>query len=261
MAKKALSKTRSSKPWAALNLRVSLFFNAQDLKSPEPLWQKLFKNHPQNQVTKPSEFSLTEQGTFKCSANVDDPDAMLQIASNPQRADFLVSSIIDAATFSEGTFPTIGQYASNTQKFVDAAKAWANLQDREIGRVAYGAILALVVENRAKAYQALNDLLPSVEVANDENVTDFSYTINRRRKSAVMSDCLINRLSTWRSMQQHILIKFPNDSQKKSEKNFVFLELDINTHAMDHLKIEKASELIDELQSLAIEIAEHGEIP
>jgi len=178
--------------------------------------------------------------------------------SVPPRIDWLYTS------FDETALPT--GFENSLKAFKSLMAQWFQ-KCSPLKRLAFGVIVLLPVESIEKGYERLLDYLPSIKI-DAAGSSDFLYQINRPRRSKTMADNLeINRLSKWSvNVLGHAQIGINGgvpQMQQESETFACRIELDINTSTklQGVLSQEKLQPLLDELESLAIEILLEGDIP
>jgi hypothetical protein len=128
-------------------------------------------------------------------------------------------------------------------------------------RLAVGAALYLPVKDRREAYRQLAKYLRCVpEYSDDEG--DFLYQFNRRRRSSVVPEIKINRLSKWTWVPLgEVTVK--DGKLVEPAESACLLELDINTmpEFQGTLPRERYVPLFEEMVGLAVEIAARGDVP
>jgi hypothetical protein len=164
----------------------------------------------------------------------------------------------------EVSFPIINNLEQELHVIVDLAKNWLDSGTIQAKRLAFGAVLLKPVESLVEGYEYLQEYLSFV---NPNNLSEFDYRINRQRKSNVIDDLSINRLTRWNIASLNRLDFTINpilniQSQPNSPTYATRLELDINTPAniSDSLPTEELVRLFDELLTMGLELAEKGDI-
>lgn len=158
--------------------------------------------------------------------------------------------------------PLLGSYDETQSNFRDRMTSWLSESCPNINRIAYGAGLVLPKENRISVYEALNDLIPSVNLDVQQS-RDFIYRINRQRHSSIgIQGLRLNRLSTWSGVEFKTVTNNPEGTNEKVA--FAGLvNMDINTIKESAQVFEKLQVLriFEELVSNANEIAKRGDQP
>jgi hypothetical protein len=161
-----------------------------------------------------------------------------------------------------GNYPTFdGPFREKVAWFVKFLNPWLTTSCPPLLRMAFSAKLLRPAANVKEAYQNLAAQLPLVNL--DSNPNDFLLQINRRKKkSDTVEGLAINRLSTWSKMNVEIVIE-SGKPFRWPDRCYSSLELDINTapERSEILPIGLAFGIFQELSSLGLEIAEHGDIP
>jgi len=187
------------------------------------------------------------------------------MALQPGRADWLYLAHWDDAIGGQDMIGT-ESIADALTKFAPIARNWLAL-DTACTRIAFGSNISQPTADKVAGYKLLAEYLPAVSL-DPEKTFDFNYQINRARVSTVIDDLRINRLTKWS------VIKFVQarvDISSASPQVFPFgtpsysvqLELDMNTAEDRTVRLDsgRMGALLDELQGLAFEIAEQGDIP
>ena len=143
----------------------------------------------------------------------------------------------------------------------DSCTPWLQESCPPATRLACGVTLLWPVPSREEGYVGVSSLLP---FSLDADARDFTYQINRRKDSRVLSGVRINRLSKWSVLGIRASLMAADTMQvlEEQEEEFAIqLELDVNTVEgdVDALSGEEAAQEFDELVTLAREIAGHGD--
>ncbi|MEK7807508.1 MAG: hypothetical protein AAB571_00430 [Chloroflexota bacterium] len=177
--------------------------------------------------------------------------------SVPRRIDWLYTSF-DEAALSTGLEDSLKGFKRLMAQWFQKCPL--------VKRLALGVIVLLPVESAEKGYQRLLDYLPSIKI-DVAGSSDFLYQINRPRRSKILADNLeINRLSKWSvNILGHAQIGIDGGVPQLQQEGETFacrIELDINTSAKFKgvLPQEKLQPLLDELDTLALEILREGDI-
>jgi hypothetical protein len=217
-------------------------------------WQAIFDIVPDNQNTQP------KTGVVQTVGELDGDQFTLRTL--PGRADLIYQQIIKEPE--QLQFPAhinvLNSYISKANLFL---QKFQNISDIEITRLAFGAELHLLRSDRDSAYKTLDRLLHALTI--DETSSDLQYSINRKRKSSLIPEVEINRLSQWSSQRLNISVSHDNPEKlQKVHESFVCrLVLDINTAPSEKviLPINNLVSIYTELVELGKEIAEFGDIP
>jgi hypothetical protein len=247
-----------SNVWLAESLRFTGFPSPTAEYSEPTWWENLVGENPERRVSQPKTNTMLEQGNFG--------DNQLVLSLNPLRIDWRL--VPREASGSEmQTIPTIGSFSDSLPRFLKLINRW--IQEGmcpQLKRMAFGAILFFPVNDRLSGYEAISKYLASVKLVGATS-TDFLYQINRPRNSkSNVPNLIINRLSRWSVMavQGALMGIRPGmvEARFGSESSACRLELDINTDAKfsGSLPDELRFAIMEELTSLAVEIAEKGDI-
>jgi hypothetical protein len=220
-------------------------------------WQNVFDSKPDSQTSQPK-IGLTEAAS-------EFADGQLVLRTLPGRVDLVYQpSPSDPLA---NPFQALGNVSVAMGNFKGQAnilmRKLRSIPDIQVLRLAFGAELDMSVPDKQSAYNELNQLLHSVEV--DPTSSDFQYVINRKRKSQIVADVEINRLSVWSAVAYH---QFVFDNQNMVAPNMVApngfacrLVLDINTVPTDkRFPLEDLEAGYEELLNLGTEIAQYGDI-
>jgi hypothetical protein len=249
---------RALDTWAVTDLRVTVFAtSALDLSSAIS-WQNLTGGEfPDICQHEPKLGALEELGKFN--------DGQLSLRVMPGRVDLTYYPIVESPLLKKSRL--LGPYVGTVELFSKLAFSLLSmLEDRgelNFARLAFGAGIDIEVSNKEDAYNLLNDFLHDVNV--DPNSSEFSYSINRIRKSELLEDININRLSKWSA--RYFIVSFGPGLQGRLDDcptgiYSCHADLDINTVQQEGISLpkDKVREVFSELVGLASEIAEYGDI-
>ncbi len=239
--------------WQAESLRLTCFPSpAKEFKA-ENWWQEVIGEPPENTIVRAREGFRQDEGNFNGRKVV--------LGTHPIRIDWLLKSNEE-----EGEL-TVGSFQDGLDSFLELMSRWFKISPH-LRRLAFGAILALPVDNRKSGYELMAYYLPNVKL-DPIGSSDFLYQINRTRNSQLgIAELEINRLSKW-SVAKRGLVRFalsPDahvSSFPSSETFSCRLELDINTSGeyKNDIPSDKLVDVFHELVDLAKEIAVKGDIP
>jgi hypothetical protein len=218
----------------------------------ENWWHHLVKEQPEHFVSTRKKEIHDVRGTFDgtlLSLTVDSVRIVWE-ARPPETVD------------RSGDFPTFAEAARDKIGwFVELLTCWLERSCPPLVRLAFSAKLLQPAANAMEAYGILTRKLPTVKL--DSNPNDFLLQINRRKESSdVVKGLPINRVSTWSKMNIAIIIE-PGKPFEWPDRCYSALELDINTAPEKTVVLPQASlpQLFQELASLGMEIADHGDRP
>lgn len=246
--------------WIVQQLRISAFPVAgSTLVNSDSWWQSVTGVPPESTTSKPRE------GLVQSGGKIDDSTQLI-LSCLPDRIDW---QLVPIPNETQSEIPTLGDFETSLPRFISVINSWLEMPSLEIHRLALGMNLVQPVEDRVSGYKTIAQYLPALEL-DPEGSSDFSYSINRPRKSTTSVDHLvINRLSKW-SVIAFRMFRVPTQAQgseqiifTEKESNNCHLELDINTAPHKDVKKlppEKTKEIFVELVALAKEIAEKGDV-
>jgi hypothetical protein len=213
-------------------------------------WKELAGKPPDDFVSTRRKEAREDKGTFQgamLSLNVAIPHLIWE-ARPP--------AVVDES----GNFPTFEeQYRERLDWFAKLLNRWLKASCPALLRLAFSAKLLRPAANATEAYRALADQLPKVDL--EPNPNDFLLQINRRKPSSeVVPGLGINRVCSWSKMNIAILVE-PGTPFTWPDRCYSALELDINTAPERAAVLPRNSlpSLFDELKSLGLDIAEHGD--
>ncbi len=161
-----------------------------------------------------------------------------------------------------GNFPTFdGPIREKFDWFAALLDTWLAASCPTLRRLAFSAKLLQPAATAKEAYRLLAAHLPMVTL--DPPPNDFLLQINRRKETSdVVAGLPINRVCTWSKMNVAILIE-PGRPFQWPDRCYSALELDINTapEKAEVLPDQLVPRLFEELASLGVQIAEHGDNP
>jgi hypothetical protein len=244
--------------WQVRNLRVTAFPGPSAQFNQEPNWWAELMGEPPETSLRQSRREILEQEDHL-------ENGRLSLTVQPNRINWLFSAIIDEE---EIAVPIIGPFEETLGIFLPLMERWLQLDTcPPLSRIAFGTILLFPVDSQQIGYQQLNELLPSITLDPEEDVSDFSYQINRPRNTITqVEDLRINRLSKWQvsTIRYASLIVGQTSTRESSAQalSACRLELDINTHQDFNSEFRSEHLLIvfNELVDLGREIARQGDV-
>lgn len=235
--------------WKTESLRLTIFpGKLPDRSAAFSWWKEVVGGEPESVFELPRSSKLQQEGSLG--------NGRLSLQVTPLRIDWVLSPY----PTDEPSLAIIGPFEKEVSQFVDLLKGW--LSKQQVQRIALGAILLIPVKEKKEGYQRLAKFIPNVKLDVD-NMSDFSYRINRPRNSRIRSDLLLNRIQTW-SVMLSKKAQFSFGAQPFAVLGPDFyacrLEMDLNT-AADYLGIlENPETLLEELKVLGEEIATRGDV-
>ncbi len=247
--------------WSVEHLRLTVF-HPPGVQTSE-LWERLMGVRPESIEERPHEGLVRQQG--EADGN------RLLLVTHAERLDW---TFVPNPTVNLGANITP---ALTTPVLIDPNQAVRKLQEaldislrsvRQVHRLAFGALLGQEVANPSEGMSLMSKYLPHMNLE-EQDVSDFMYQINRRRRSSSVPHAQINRLARW-SLDQVItggvrIGIVPTQAPQlmpPSEPGFMNrLLLDINTApANNAIAAERMPGLLAELINLACKVATEGDI-
>lgn len=245
--------------WQVEGLRVTAFSHEPIDQNMVDWWAEITGEQPSLRQSRPRDQVLSEGGPYL--------DAWLALDVSPMRVDW---RLIANPNEPPAELPVIGSFNDRKGDFVKLVERWLR-KSPKLKRLAFGAVLLFPVKSAEEGYKKLDVLLPAVKI-DAKNASDFSYRINRRRKTKGSINGLeINRLSSWALSQiMGVQLQLAAENPRRSRAleigetiHACRLELDINTVPdVDRvLKKSAVPKLLRELVDLGTEIAQKGDVP
>ena len=244
--------------WEAETLRFTAFPPPSVSFEIRPLWEQLVGHAPEEITEKPQLGFRQETGPLG--------DQHLFIVQQLSRVDIIFGVHPSrSASVPEMQLISTGSYDRASSEHTPVVRRWLATAPT-LGRLAYGPVLIHRVNGKEEGYRVLQRLLPRLPI-DPVNSQDLFWQINRPRASAVIPELRLNKLTRWtvirgrrlevvQGVGQVELVQTPLD-----ELSAVRLETDLFTDPARPLPSEEVMNLFDELQSLAHEIMEHGDVP
>ena len=251
--------------WDVEHLRLTVFHHSGVQTS--GLWEQLMCVRPESIEERPREGLVRQQG--QADGN------RLLLVTHAERLDW---TFVPNPTVNLGPNMTP---ALTTPVLIDPNQAVRKLQEaldislqavRQVQRLAFGALLGQEVANQTEGMNQFSKYLPHMALG-EQDVSDFMYQINRRRRSSNVSHAQVNRIARW-SLEQvitgevHIGIgpaqapRLMSPSVSPSAPRFINrLLLDINTAPGNNaIAAGRMPGLLVELINLSCKVATEGDI-
>lgn len=245
--------------WEVECLRCSVFPLSDMTEQVSLVWKSLTDDPPEEIRQHPQQRSASAEGVWD--------NGRLRLDIRAKQVDWRILPVIKD---SPSALPSIGYYTECREAFVQKMLEWLKGRCPATTRMAYGAILLLRCSTLPEAYARLNELLPSVDLAS-ENISDFSYRVNRTRQLLTGIERLrVNRISNWAalemlntSVQINQNVRTPPSAKVESVTPLCRLELDVNTDQEYSRELDKVhlESVFSELVQAGSEIANKGDIP
>lgn len=217
-------------------------------------WQDLVAEQPDDFVSTRKKHTHEDKGSFQ--------GGILTLTVDLSRVIWLVQPSGEADE--AGNLPTVGPFRGTSEWFVKLLSPWLAHRCPPIGRLAFTGKLLQTAANHQEVYRTLAGHLHLPHEIFDPNPpNDFFLQINRRRRSTVVTGLEINRVSAWSKL--NVIVSVEPTSRGPftwPDKCYCAVELDINTapERTEALPHELLPRLFQELVSLAVEIAERGDV-
>ena len=239
--------------WEVENLRLSIFHAFRDPQ--EGIWRALVGANPTSTERRHQEPIVLEHGEVGGNR--------LLLASQSERLDWHIQPQPNRTEGIESTIPTLMEAGRGIDILRDALNASVDVI-KPVVRLALGVNLVQGVENPDKGLVILSKYLSRLELET-YGTQNFVYQINRRRSSSSAKNIRINRLARWSLDEgQAELINISGHGTNVSRRIQFFaarLILDINTVGTSALSADRTPGLFSEIQYMAQEIADQGDIP
>jgi hypothetical protein len=243
-----------SRPWLTLGVRLSVFPIAPQ-EARADLWEQVVGEAPHTDQNQPRQHLRMQTGPWR--------GRRLQLTISPDSYVWVAGPSLTP----EG-LPNLERQSveSVLPEFVGITRPWLNSVEFGIKRIGFGLHSLLPAQDRASAYQLIEELVPSLRLVEPAAATDLLYQINRPVSSRVMGDQMrLNRFMKWSALflGRAQFGTIPETAQMIPfvGNYFASLDNDINTPA-EHLTALDGGQLgdiYDELVQLSWENLEIGE--
>ena len=241
--------------WDVESLRASIFHPGTRATAPRSeLWLKLIGKQPESIESRPA------KGITRVVGNVGESN--LTLAIQEDRTDWVFQPIPPQPPVPSKVL-TLGN-AEEKLNLLRSAVSRTIEVTTAVDRLAFNPVLMKQVSDEAEGLEQLSVYLPSLPMGS--NASDFSYQVNRGRRSSSVPHVRVNRLARWfigyvggidlkvGLSKEHLVGTWQFPIRK--------LNLDINSDpASGAVAGVKISSLFDEFISLASELARKGDIP
>ena len=243
--------------WDVENLRLSIFHAEESFNAtPTGLWARAVNSEPETIESRPREGVVREIGRVG--------ENNLLLAAQRGRIDWVAQPVMDG----DGPGDSVLILEAAEEEVLPLLQSCLVLtleSVQQLQRLAFGASLLKRVGSPSMAIQQMAGYLPDMRFGSMEG-RDFTYQVNRRRRSRSVSHAEINRLARWST--QHfgtvqLQIRPPGQPRvQESDAGVVrALHLDMNTTPeTGEIGHSAAPDLFDELIVLAREIANIGDV-
>lgn len=239
--------------WNANTIRLTAFAEA-NFHIDKDWWEQVVGEAPETEI------SQAKTGIRQYEGNFANGKLILIVNQAQTRIDWVYAApeIQEPLT----NIPTIGTLSQELSLFLQIMEKWFKSEIKHsFTRLALGLVVYQAIDNRKMGYELLVSQYLRFNPNLDENTSDFSYQINRKRRSQVVNNMMINRLMKWSVSSIKTIIVAPVQ-QSLPESFAILLELDINSapEYENGIDPEKATSLLGEYSRLAQEIIEKGDI-
>jgi hypothetical protein len=239
--------------WLLERMRATVF--AQDIPALRlPSWQGLTGARPV-QILNPGPNTSLEMGLYG--------GYRLSISQEPGRTD-LIAEAHPPMTTAPATAPTsLGELSVFLPRFMQITQKWisANVDVQRL------ALVCTIWEGTPTPEAALDIILakvPSFKRNQSERIRDFLLQLNRPRQSQVNPALDINRLVQW-SARLVGMISIPSNPWIPQPPMIPYsraqADIDINTDQDSAISSHLILQHLDEMATLVLELAKHGDVP
>ena len=249
---------RPGSPWLCEYLRFSALWTEPSDAAARLKWDAVVGRPPEQREEQPRIGTIREVGP------VGDGLAGLELRLSPGRADWLLSPALPPDV-QLTTLPNLGGIEDVLEGFRGLVFARAAAA-YEAPRFALGAVV-LHPADRDASYAELAQLVPQMK-GHLAGASDFIFQINRPRRSRVIPDVLINRLTRWTSVSfASVRVSLSSQgevTQRPAQPlSATRVEIDVSTAADRQTPIPEPARapLFNELATIMIEIVYAGDVP
>lgn len=237
--------------WFAEQIRTTVFPMSMEDPGTAVSWEQLVGEAPARVENQPRDRIKITRGPFA--------EGELILAEYPDRLDFVY--VGRQPNVDLPMLPSPGRYRDSIEHVIEIVHQWLS-GFQELKRIAFAPNVICLSKNKEDSYAQLNRLLPFVNV--DPESQEFLFQVNRPRKSLIVNELTVNRLSKWSAIRFRSLIGLGAKENKIETKEFFAykLELDVNTDNdyVPNFKQDLIIPLFNELRELSEEIMEMGDI-
>ena len=247
---------KNSSQWQVESVRCTVFPDRSESFDPTNWWVDVLDEQPDQVTTQPIEGKFKAQGAERGGA--------LELSVQPLRIQWTLQPNPPDMQGETWEIPNVGGI-ERVSEFVAIVTRWLPIAPI-LSRLAFGAVLLDVVDDRKTGYDRLDRMLPNVDV-DSSAMRDFLYQVNRRRASKVISGIQVNRLTKWSVATISPMSIQIDGSQQTIQRKLaepieaLRLEVDINNvPSPDYIfSSDDAVRLFEELTAMGLEISEIGD--
>jgi hypothetical protein len=237
-------------PWQLKNLRLTLFLTGAAGEGAIPSWAALTARDPESQLVRAG--VAQEDGAFEAGR-------LTVLNHSGRRLDLVYSEIQEKRERTDGEY--LGDPEVAKTAFVPLALRALNAP--AVHRIAYGCAYLQPVASHEQAYAFLLDRIRTAPFDLD-GAKEFTYQINRPRKSKVVAELVLNRLAKWWALHEVLLTVTPaQSSATRQDRGFAAqLDTDISTdeERFDVLPRDTLAPLLEELIAASDELSVRGDV-
>jgi hypothetical protein len=238
----------------AETLRFSAFPPPAVAFEPAPLWERLLGAPPEEIQERPQVGLRNEFGKIN--------ENHLFVTQQTARFDIIYAMHPDKMALT-GALVTIGAYEGTAQFLSSIVKNWLKIAPT-VGRLAYAPNVVYPAPSHEASYELLQKLLPRLPI-DPVNSAGMLWQINRPRRSKVLPELVINRLTKWSAIKtEHVQMPLQAKGEIVPSGSPIFaarIEIDVNTEPTIPIPAESLQSLFDELRTIAEELMQSGDIP
>lgn len=244
--------------WESRVLRLTTFHQGGTVNVVEGLWQRITGQPYASSSRKPNgdRIEVGRIGSLR----------LILQAQTQSPVDGRIDWVLSDDLSSENAEPAIVALPLRLDAFEILMDRW--LLSNEVPdtiRIAFGAVSMLRVANEAEGYVTISNYL-NFDV-DPGSTSDFTFTLNHKRRSVVSPEWEINRVMKW-SVGNEVLLTIAVPAGQTAQTSQTpmahccFLELDINTvpRAGQIIPRDRFIPLLSEMVQLGLEIVREGDI-
>jgi hypothetical protein len=241
--------------WQVHQVRATAFpTERMDPTEASTLWEQLSGSAPDTDQFVRSQGLRRQVGLY-------DDGAILEVRLQPPRIDWQLTPQLQPG----GSLPSLGTYESVIPLFASKVRKWLDGTPLTFLRLAFAPHLFTPVASRQEGYQHIADLVPSLRLQSNAEVSDLLFQINHPRPSKAVADLRLNAVQKWAVAAVQgfeLAVGESSVAHPVSMDHFCQLEMDINTAPTSPprtLDSDNVPSIFDELVSVADKIAARGE--
>lgn len=207
----------ASSEWRADHLRISLFSDIAWGSEAAQIFQSIFSIEPVETSRKPAIGVSSASG----SAN----DGRLTVTRTINRVDVVIQPEGESSV----PTPMLDNVEFRLNQLRELVSRWATVQQQAIVRIAVGGRIFLPTADIVESYKKLKELVQVIQI-DVERFREMQFQVNLARKSTVIPDLNINRLTVWGSVVVATgLIEGAAISRPMLDQTYCTCTIDMNT--------------------------------